>query len=71
MARSIQASHSTTASPYRVPDQGYRRDQEPRTWVLIVDPETRHVTWLRRVSSGYAEADGSALLAITTANLAA
>jgi Uma2 family endonuclease len=86
---------------YRVPDLGFHRDQEPRTWVpiaaivveivwpddeswakldfyaahevdevLIVDPETRRVTWLRRDGSGYAEADGSVLLGITTTDLA-
>jgi Uma2 family endonuclease len=86
---------------YRVPDLGFHRDTEPRTWVptaaivveivspddeswakldfyaahevdevLIVDPETHRVTWLRRDGSGYAEADGSALLGITTAGLA-
>ena len=38
--------------------------------VLIVDPETRRVTWLARDGSGYHEADGSTLLGITTADLA-
>jgi Uma2 family endonuclease len=37
--------------------------------VLIVDPETCRVTWLRRDGAGYAEADGSALLGITTVDL--
>jgi Uma2 family endonuclease len=39
--------------------------------VLIVDPETRRVTWLARDGSGYSEADGSPLLGITAADLAA
>jgi Uma2 family endonuclease len=87
---------------YRVPDRGYRRTQESRTWyptaaivveiispddeswakldfyaahevdeVLIVDPETRRVTWLGRAESGYAETDRSALLGITAADLTA
>jgi Uma2 family endonuclease len=87
---------------YRVPDLGFHRDREPRTWVptaalvveivspddeswakrdfyaahevdelLIVDPEACSVTWLRRDGAGYAEADGSALLGITTTGLAA
>jgi Uma2 family endonuclease len=86
---------------YRVPDQGYHRDEAPRTWVptaavvveivspddeswakldfyaahevdevLIVDPEARRVTWLTRDGNGYAEAEGSALLGITTGGLA-
>jgi hypothetical protein len=38
--------------------------------VLIVDPEARRVTWLARDRAGYAEAEGSALLCITTADLA-
>jgi Uma2 family endonuclease len=86
---------------YRVPDRGYHRDQQPRTWVpiapivveivspddeswaklnfyaahevdevLIVDPQVRQVTWLARDDTAYAEAEGSALLGITTAELA-
>ena len=38
--------------------------------VLIVDPEARRVTWLTRDGAGYAEAEGGALLGITTAELA-
>lgn len=87
---------------YRVPDRGYHRDREARTWVptaaivveivspddeswakldfyashevdevLIVDPQARRVTWLRRDGSGYTDTDGSTLLGITTADLAA
>lgn len=38
--------------------------------VLIVDPAARRVTWLTRDGAGYAEAEGSALLGISTADLA-
>jgi Uma2 family endonuclease len=39
--------------------------------VLIVDPQARQATWLARDDTAYAEAEGSALLGITTAELAA
>ncbi|HEV2242243.1 MAG TPA: Uma2 family endonuclease [Streptosporangiaceae bacterium] len=38
--------------------------------VLIVDPQARQVTWLARDDTTYAEAEGSTLLGISTAELA-